>query len=61
VAADEAVGTDAAAGVGIIAAGDGAAGIGACRLHLEHGGEDSPEVAHVVVEVVGVAALLGSC
>lgn len=61
MAADEIVGINATVGVGMIAAADGTAGIAACRLHIEHGGVASPEVADLVVEVVGVATLLTPC
>lgn len=60
MAANDDVGMDAAAGVGVVAAGDGTASTDARRLHFEHEGGSSPEVADVVVQTIRVAALLSS-
>jgi len=57
VAADVAVGVDAAVGIGAVAAGHGVAGVEACRLHLQDRGVGAPEVAGLSGEGVAVAAL----
>ncbi len=62
MAADGVVGMNATTGVGVVTTDEGrGAGVEACRLHLQDGGEGAPEVAGFAGQGVAVAALYCAC